>query len=70
MQNNFSLFTSSCFQVIDDVIDEIKSLWPECRMVRGSPRHSESNGGIERLNLMSENKLGAKKMAWLSESFV
>ena len=30
------------------IITEIKQLWPECRMVRGSPRHSQSNGGVER----------------------
>ena len=34
-------------EFIDEVIAEIKLLWPECRMVRGSPRHSESNGDIE-----------------------
>jgi hypothetical protein len=28
---------------IDLVILELKNLWPECQMVRGSPRHSESN---------------------------
>ena len=30
------------------IITEIKQLWPECRMVWGSPRHSQSNGGVER----------------------
>ena len=29
------------------IIAKVRKLWPECRMVRGSPRHSPSNGGIE-----------------------
>ena len=49
---------------IDDIISEIKKLWLECRMVRGSPRHSQSNGGIERLNRTVEGKLGA----WMKEN--
>jgi hypothetical protein len=35
---------------VDLVIKELKNLWPECVMVRGSPRQSESNGGVERVN--------------------
>ena len=49
---------------IDDIISEIKLLWSECRLVRGSPRHSESNGGIERENRTGENKLGA----WMKDN--
>jgi len=37
-------------EFIDVVIKELKNFWPECRMVHGSPRHSESNGGVERVN--------------------
>jgi hypothetical protein len=44
---------------LDQVIAELKQLWPDCRMVRGSPRHSESNGGIERINRTVQQKLGA-----------
>jgi hypothetical protein len=43
---------------IDVVIKELKNLWPECQMVRGSPRHSESNGGVERVNQTVQRKLG------------
>jgi len=43
---------------IDVVIKELKNLWPECQMVRGSPRHSESNGGVERVNQTVQKKLG------------
>lgn len=49
---------------LDAVITEIKQLWPDCRMVRGSPRHSESNGGVERVNRTVQAKLGA----WMQET--
>jgi len=45
-------------EFIDLVIKELKYLWPECQMVRGSPRHSESNGGVERVNQTVQKKLG------------
>jgi hypothetical protein len=35
---DFELFT---------IITEVRQLGPECQMVRGSPRHSPSNGGVE-----------------------
>jgi hypothetical protein len=38
-------------------IKELKNLWPKCQMVRGSLRHSESNGGIKRVNQMAQKKL-------------
>ena len=47
-----------------EVITEIKKLWPECRMVRGSPRHSQSNGGVERVNRTVQYKLGN----WMNET--
>ena len=43
---------------INLVIKELKTLWPECQSVRGSPRHSESNGGVERVNQTVQRKLG------------
>ncbi|KAL3787337.1 hypothetical protein ACHAWO_006263 [Cyclotella atomus] len=42
---------------IDEVITEIKHLWPDVKMVKGSARHSESNGGVERANHTSKEKL-------------
>lgn len=36
---------------------EIKQLWPDVKMVKGSARHSESNGGVERANRTTEDKL-------------
>jgi hypothetical protein len=47
-----------------EVINEIKVLWPDCRMVRGSARHSPSNGGVERVNRTINQKLGA----WMVET--
>ncbi len=44
---------------LDEVIAELKLLWPDCRMVRGSPRHFESNGGVKRVNQTVQQKLGA-----------
>ena len=46
------------------IIVNIRELWPDCRMVRGSPRHSPSNGGVERVNRTVEEKLGA----WMRET--
>ena len=37
----------------------MRSIWPDCRMVRGSPRRSSTNGGVERLNRTIESKLGS-----------
>jgi hypothetical protein len=45
-------------EMLTEVITEIRHMWPDCRMVRGSPRHSESNGGVERVNQTVQTKLG------------
>ena len=42
------------YQFIDDVIRNIKNLWPEVQMVSGSQCRSESNSGTERMNLTTE----------------
>ena len=46
-------------ELLGEVITEIRKLWPECRMVTGTPRHSESNGGVERVNRTVQQKLHA-----------
>ncbi len=51
-------------EFIDSVISKIKQFWPECQLVRRSPRHSESNGGVERVNQTIQKKLGA----WMKEN--
>jgi hypothetical protein len=38
--------------------------WPSCHLVRGKPRNSESNGGVERSNRTVEDKLGL----WMNEN--
>jgi hypothetical protein len=35
---------------LSEVITEVRQLWPKCLMVRGSPCHSPSNGGVEQVN--------------------
>ena len=46
------------------IIAKVRELWPECCMVRGSPRHLPSNGGVERVNRTVEEKLGS----WMRET--
>jgi hypothetical protein len=49
---------------IVEIIDEIKQLWPQCKMVHGRPRKSTTQGGIERLNQTVEKKL----FHWMTEN--
>ena len=49
---------------MDSVIKEIKNLWPQVKLVKGSSRHSESNGGVERVNQTVGKKLGA----WMKDN--
>jgi hypothetical protein len=51
-------------ELIELVIKEAKNLWPECKLVWGSPCHSKSNSGVERVNQMVQKKLGA----WIKEN--
>ena len=44
-------------KILDEVIAELKNLWPDCQMVSRLPRHSESNYGVERVNQMVQAKL-------------
>jgi hypothetical protein len=44
---------------LSEIITEVRQLWPECQTVRGSSRHSPSNGGVERANRTMQEKLGA-----------
>eukprot|EP00956_Cyclotella_meneghiniana_P013890 scaffold20361_cov46-Cyclotella_meneghiniana.AAC.3 len=46
-------------EFMDNVITELAMLWPTCGVICGTPRHSESNGGIERRNRTFEERLGA-----------
>jgi hypothetical protein len=51
-------------EFINSVISKIKQFWLECQLVWGSPRHSESNGGVERVNQTIQKKLGT----WMKEN--
>jgi hypothetical protein len=51
-------------QFIDLVITEIKQLWSGVLMVKGSARHSQSNGGNEHVNRTVQAKLGS----WMTEN--
>jgi hypothetical protein len=44
---------------LSEIITEVRQLWPKCRMVRGSPRHSPSNGGVIQVNHTMQEKIGA-----------
>ncbi len=46
---------------IDDIIKEIAQLWHDCRMVKGAPYHSATNGGVERFNRTIQGKI----MMWM-----
>ena len=49
---------------MDEIISEVRRLWPHCIMVKGRPRHSQSNGGIERANRSLEEGL----FAWMMQN--
>ena len=53
-----------CDEFMELVIKQVKNLWPECKLVRGSPCHSKSNGGFERVNQTVQKKFGA----WMKEN--
>ena len=44
---------------LDELIVHIKDLWPGAIMVKGRPRHSESQGSVERSNRLVQRRLGA-----------
>ena len=41
----------------NQLVEEITKFWPECKMVHGKPRHSQSQESVERNNLDVENLL-------------
>lgn len=46
------------------IINEIHEVWPGVKIIHGRSRHSQSQGGIERLNRTVESKLGS----WMAEN--
>ena len=49
---------------LDNIIKELFDLWPQCACVRGRPRHSHSNGGVERLNQSIERGISV----WMADT--
>jgi transposase InsO family protein len=42
----------------NSVIKEVMKLWPNCKMVRGRPRHPQSQGSVEKSNDTLKQLLG------------
>jgi hypothetical protein len=42
---------------VGGIIQELRQLWPGCRMVKGAPFHSATNGGVERFNRTIQEKI-------------
>lgn len=51
-------------EFVAQVITELSMLWKDCKIIRGRPRHPESQGSVERCNQDIENML----RAWLKEN--
>jgi hypothetical protein len=41
----------------NQIVESLKSIWPELKIVHGKPRHSQSQGSVERANQDIENML-------------
>ena len=44
-------------EFVNQVIHALLELWPECKMINGKARHSQSQGSVERCNRDIENML-------------
>ena len=44
-------------EFVNHVVSELLGLWPQCKMVNGKARHSQSQGSVERLNRDVESML-------------
>ena len=51
-------------EFVNKVIQNITSFWPELKIVHGKPRHSQSQGIVERANLDIENML----TTWMADN--
>ena len=47
-----------------EIITELADIWPTAKIVHGRARHSQSQGGVERLNRTVEEKLAI----WMREN--
>ena len=46
-------------EMLGEIVSEVAQMWPGCKLVHGRARHSESQGGIERLNRCPSCYIGA-----------
>lgn len=67
----FTTFGAPCVLQSDNgrefcnsIIESLKQLWPELQIVHGKPRHSQSQGSVERANQDIENML----FTWLKDN--
>ncbi|XP_023212590.1 KRAB-A domain-containing protein 2-like, partial [Centruroides sculpturatus] len=51
-------------EFVNRIICEMTSLWPELKLVHGKPRHSQSQGSVERANQDVENMISC----WLKDN--
>ena len=51
-------------EFVNVVISELSTLWPELKLVTGRPRHPQSQGAVERLNGVIQDKL----KIWMHEN--
>lgn len=51
-------------EFVNAVINEVVSYWPEVKLVHGKPRHSQSQGSVERANQDIEKMLAA----WMQDN--
>ncbi|XP_043475014.1 KRAB-A domain-containing protein 2-like [Leptopilina heterotoma] len=51
-------------EFVNHIITELASLWPELKIVHGKPRHSQSQGSVERANQDIENMLAV----WMKDN--
>lgn len=51
-------------EFVNNVITELTALWPELKIVHGKPRHSQSQGSVERANQDVERMLAS----WMTDN--
>lgn len=51
-------------EFVNKIIEELSSLWPEMKFVRGKPRHPQSQGSVERCNQTVKEMLAT----WMADN--
>ncbi|XP_047540343.1 KRAB-A domain-containing protein 2-like [Vanessa atalanta] len=60
----YNLQSDNDVEFTANVIKELVAMWPECKIVHENPRHSQTQGSVERTNQVVENML----RTWMSEN--